>query len=139
PLGVPTGSVSAVRPYSGLDYLVSVLSIFGLSVPAFWLGLMLILILSVHWQLLPSAGMYTIGAEDSAADRLAHLVMPALVLAAATLAQLARFTRSSLLDVLGLDFVRTARAKGLSEPIVLTRHALKNALIPVITIVGLQV
>jgi peptide/nickel transport system permease protein len=138
-IGIMAGIISATRPYSVLDYTVTSLSLVGLSVPSFWLGLMLILGLSVHWHIFPSSGMYTIGADPSVGDRLRHLVLPAFVLSAGTLAQLTRFTRSSLLEVLGFDYIRTARAKGIRESVVLQRHALKNAIIPVITIIGLQV
>ena len=113
--------------------------LFGLAVPSFWLRLMLILALSVQLHVLPAAGMYTIGLPPTLSDRLAHLVLPASVLAVGTLAQLTRFTRSSLVEVLNMDYIRTARAKGLRAALVLRRHALRNALIPVVTIIGLQV
>lgn len=138
-VGVPAGVLSAVRRYSIADHAVSTASLVGLAIPNFWLALLLIMAFSVHWQILPSAGMYPIGRAPSIGDRLEHLIMPTIVLAVGTLAQLVRYTRSSMLEVLGLDYVRTARAKGLSESVVLNRHALRNALIPVITVIGLQV
>ncbi|HUY99916.1 MAG TPA: ABC transporter permease [Thermomicrobiaceae bacterium] len=137
-IGITAGVLSAVYLYSPLDYAVTSVGLFGLAVPSFWLGLMLILLFSVHWQLLPSAGMYTLGGSAAITDRLTHLILPTLVLAAGTLAQIIRFTRSSLVDILGEDYIRTARAKGLPERIVLLRHGLRNALIPVITVLGLQ-
>jgi peptide/nickel transport system permease protein len=137
--GIPAGVLSALKPNSRLDYALTSFSLFGLAVPSFWLGLMLILALSVTWSIFPSAGMYTIGLPPTISDRLAHLVLPASVLAVGTLAQLTRFTRSSLVEVLDRDYVRTARAKGLRAGLVLRRHALRNALIPVVTIIGLQV
>jgi peptide/nickel transport system permease protein len=138
-VGVPAGVLSAVKRYSVADHTVSTASLIGLAIPNFWLALLLILTFSVHWQILPSAGMYPIGRPPTIGDRIEHLIMPTIVLAVGTLAQLVRYTRSSMLEVLGLDFVRTARAKGLSEAVVLNRHALRNALIPVITVIGLQV
>lgn len=138
-VGIPVGIISAVRPYSLVDYTATSFGLFGLSVPSFWLGLMLILILSVHWHIFPSAGMYTVGVTASLGDRLIHLVLPSIVLAAGPIASLIRFTRSSLIEVLGLDYIRTARAKGLRSRVVLQRHALRNAMIPVITVVGLQI
>lgn len=138
-VGVPAGVLSAVKRYSVADHAVSTASLIGLAIPNFWLALLLILTFSVHWQILPSAGMYPIGRPPSLGDRVEHLVMPTVVLAVGTLAQLVRYTRSSMLEVLALDYVRTARAKGLSEGAVLGRHALRNALIPVITVIGLQV
>ena len=138
-VGVPAGVLSAVRRYSLADHAVSTASLIGLAIPNFWLALLLILGFSVHWQVLPSAGMYPIGREPTLGDRIEHLILPTVVLAVGTLAQLVRYTRSSMLEVLGADYVRTARAKGLSERIVLSRHALRNALIPIITVIGLQV
>lgn len=138
-VGIPVGIFSAVRRYTLPDYLLTTFTFLGLAVPNFWLGLILILLFSVHWQVLPSAGMYTIGTDPSLSDRLEHLILPSLVLASSTLAQLVRFTRSSMIEVLDLDYIRTARAKGLKEWAVLAHHGLRNAMIPVITIVGLQI
>lgn len=137
-VAVPTGVTSAVRPGSAFDVLASVLSFFGVAMPVFWFGLMLILLFAVYLRWLPSAGMYEIGAPFSLQNRLQHLLMPSLVLALPTIAELTRYTRSSMLDVLSLDFVRTAHAKGLSPARVLYRHALKNALIPVVSLLGVS-
>ncbi|MBA2371502.1 MAG: ABC transporter permease, partial [Chloroflexi bacterium] len=134
-LGIPLGVVSALRRNRFVDHAVGLFSVLGLSVPAFWLGIVLILIFSVELRLLPSAGMVTVG-EDSLADRLAHLAMPSVVLATTILPSVVRFTRSSLLEVLGQDYVRTAVAKGLAPIVVTYVHALRNALIPVVSVIG---
>src|SRR6185437_14726822 len=109
------------------------------SIPSFFVGLAGIYLFAVVWRVLPTAGMATIGAPFSLPDRLDHLVMPAMVLGLASAAPLIRYTRSSMLDVIHQDFVRTARAKGLPERVTIVRHALRNALIPVITVVALQI
>jgi len=127
-LGILGGVVAAVRQYSKLDYLISFGTLFGVSMPVYWLGLMLIIVFAVHLHWLPAAG----------ADRPTSFILPSLTLAAFSIALVARMTRSSMLEVLRQDYVRTARAKGLGEELVIYRHALKNALIPVVTVVGLQ-
>ena len=111
---------------------------FGMSVPVFWLGILLILLFSVQSGLLPSAGMYSLDQPFSIGDRLRYLIMPTIVLATANLAQITRYTSSSVLSVLAEDYIRTARAKGLAHRVIMTRHALRAALIPVITIVGVM-
>jgi ABC-type dipeptide/oligopeptide/nickel transport system permease component len=126
--GVAAGVVSATRQYSWWDYAVMTVALFGISLPVFWLGLMLMLLFSVHLRWLPAGGYGTP----------AHLVLPTVTLAAFSVAIIARMTRSSLLEVLHQDYVRTAWAKGLSSRAVVLRHALKNALIPVVTVIGLQ-
>jgi len=126
--GVVLGVIAAVRPYSIWDNLSSFLAISGVSMPTFWLGLMLILIFSVTLRWFPVSGR----------GGLRHLVLPALTLAATSSAIIARQTRSDMLEVLHQDYVRTARAKGLTEQGVVFRHALRNALIPTTTVVGLQ-
>ncbi len=138
-LGVAIGVVSAIKRNSLLDHLATGFTFLGMSVPVFWLGLMLIIVFAITLRLLPSSGAYTLGAPFSLRDRLAHLVLPAVVLAAANLAQIARYTRSSMIEVLNADFLRTARAKGLGERVVMVRHALRNALIPVVTVVALGI
>jgi len=138
-VGVAVGVFSALRRGSILDHLATGATFFGLSVPIFWLALMLIITFSVAWHVLPAGGAYTLGAPASAGDRLAHLVLPAIVLATANVAQIARYTRSSMLEVLGADYLRTARAKGLAPRVVTYRHALRNALIPVVTIIALGI
>jgi len=128
-VGMTFGIISATRQYSLVDNLLSVLSLIGLSTPAYWLGLMLILLFSLHFSWFPAAGR----------GGLSHLILPMLTLSTFAMATVARMTRGSLLDVLNQDYVQAARAKGLSEVFVLVRHALKNALIPIMTVVGLQV
>ena len=128
-VGIPAGVISATRRNTWLDTLVRILALIGQAVPSFYLGLMLIVVVAAQWRLLPTGGR---GSPE-------QLVLPAFTLAAAIVALLARFTRGAVLDVLRQDFVRTGRAKGLSELLVLRRHVLKNALIPVVTVVGLQV
>lgn len=127
-LGISAGAVSAVHRGSLFDHGSMVVALFGVSVPVFWLGLVLILVFAVHWQVLPAGG----------AGRPSHLVLPALTLGASAAGILARMTRASMLEVLGSDYVRTARAKGLRELAVVLRHALPTAFIPVLTILGLQ-
>jgi ABC-type dipeptide/oligopeptide/nickel transport system permease component len=127
-VGVTLGIISAIRPSSWLDYLSMVTAVGGVSLPAFWLGLMLIIVFSVKLDLFPVAGY----------NQQSAIVLPAVTLAAHQMAVLARITRSSMLGVLSQDYMRTARAKGLHERPVILRHALRNALIPTITIAGMQ-
>jgi peptide/nickel transport system permease protein len=136
-IAIPLGVLSALKRYSVLDYSVTFLSFLGISMPIFWLALMLQSLFAIRLDLLPSAGMITIG-DGSFLDRLRHLILPACILAVAYIASWGRFTRASMLDVLGLDYIRTARAKGLAERKVTYRHALKNALVPVLTIIALD-
>src|SRR5208337_447565 len=127
-IGVTVGVVSATKPYSLFDHLSMVAALFGVSMPIFWMGLMFIFLFSVTLGLFPSSGK----------DGIDHLVLPALTLGLASTGIIARMTRSSMLEVLSQDYVRTARAKGATEEDVVYRHALKNAMIPIVTIVGLQ-
>ncbi|MBV8715701.1 MAG: ABC transporter permease [Chloroflexi bacterium] len=135
-LGIPTGVIAALHRGTTADYTLSGLSLLGLSIPAFWLGIMLILTFSVNLQVLPSSGVATTGAEFSLTDRLEHVLMPAVVLSTAVLPYVVRFTRSAMLEVLSQDYIRTATAKGLSAQTVTYAHALRNALVPVISIIG---
>ena len=137
-LGVPLGIYSASRPNSFLDYVFSFFSMVGLSIPSFWFSVLLIIVFSVTFRLLPSAGMYTVGGDRSFQDLLRHMLMPMFVSMLSPLAQIVRYTRSSMLEVLNLDYIRTARAKGMPERRTMFVHALKNSLIPVITAVGLM-
>ncbi len=127
-VALPVGVLSATHRDTWIDRFVMPVTLFGQSIPSFWLGIMLILLVGVDLKLLPTSG--------SGTPR--HLVLPAVTLAMYSMASIARLTRSAMLDVLNQDFVRTARAKGLTERSVVARHALKNALIPVLTIAGLQ-
>lgn len=136
-IAFPLGVLSAKYRSGWIDQLSSLVTLTGISVPNFWLGIILILTFSVWLGILPSSGMSTPGRPVSFVDVAQHLIMPTLVLGLATMASIAKYTRSSVLGVLKQDYVRTARAKGLGEGLVLSRHALKNALIPVVTVVGL--
>ncbi len=129
-MAIVFGLISAVKRYSVLDNVVMVMALFGQSIPNFWLGIMLILVFAVLFGWLPSQGY---GEGD-----LKHLLLPTLTLAAPGLARLTRLVRSGMLDVLGQDYVRTARAKGLRQSGVIFGHALKNAAIPLVTIIGLD-
>jgi peptide/nickel transport system permease protein len=137
--GLVLGVMAAIRRNSWLDYIVGFISVLGLSVPAFWLGIMLILLFSVNLQWLPSSGVATSGTGFDFLDRLKHLIMPVLVLSTTTLPTIVRFTRSSMVEALSQDYVRTAQAKGLSGYSVIYKHTLRNALIPVITMIGVLV
>ncbi|QQO10434.1 nickel ABC transporter permease [Breznakiella homolactica] len=127
-LGIPIGIISATKQYSAFDMIFMVLALVGVSMPNFWQGLMMVLLFSIVLGWLPSSGYGTF----------AHLIMPALTIGTSTMALIARMTRSSMLEVVRQDYIRTARAKGLSELVVINRHALKNALIPIVTVIGLQ-
>lgn len=155
-VGIIVGVIAAVKQYSLFDYLSMIGALAGVSMPIFWLGLMLIIIFAVNLGWLPVAGRIDIGLEpqhitgffilDSILTRnwpalvsaLKHLVLPAVALACYSMAIIARMTRSTMLEVLRQDYIRTARAKGLSETSVVYKHALRNALIPVVTVIGLQ-
>lgn len=128
-VAVPLGTWAATHPYSWVDTLSIVLSNTGVAIPQYWIGPVLILVLSVKLRLLPTAGWGT--------PR--HLVMPALTLSLMPLAFFTRMVRSGLLEVLGQDYIRTARAKGLPPPVVLVRHAFKNALVPLASVLGLRI
>jgi len=142
---IPIGVVSAVKQYSFFDIAVTTFSFAGQAIPEFWFGLILILIFYATLNnpftgqpLLPSGGMYTLEAGFSIWDRIRHLIMPVTTQALGWIAWYSRFLRSSMLDVIHQDYIRTARAKGLHERIVLGRHALKNALIPLVTMFALD-
>jgi peptide/nickel transport system permease protein len=137
--GIPLGVAAATRPRSLLDHAATIASGVGVAIPGFWFGIMLIILFAVWLHLLPSAGMYTPGGPQTLADLLRHLVMPTLVIATFSLPQVTLFARASVLETLRQDYVRTARAKGLDERRVLFRHGLRNALIPVLTVIGLLV
>jgi ABC-type dipeptide/oligopeptide/nickel transport system permease component len=128
-IGVILGIISAVKRYTIVDNFVMLLALFGQSIPNFWLGIMLILLFAVNLGWLPSQG-YSLSPK--------YLLLPAITLAAPSLARLTRLTRSGMLDVLAADYVRTARAKGLRERVVVFRHAFKNTAIPLVTVIGLD-
>lgn len=136
-LGSWVGVLGALRRYSLFDYLATVGAMVALSIPTFWFGLVVIYAFSVKLPWLPAGGMFTIG-DGSLVDYLRHLIGPALVLALVTVAIWSRYMRSAMLEATGQDFVRTAIAKGLPRRVVILRHALRNALLPMITLAGLQ-
>jgi peptide/nickel transport system permease protein len=135
-IGLPMGVVSAVKSGSAIDYGATMVALWGLSIPNFWLGILLILLFSVELGLLPASGF--VSPRESLSRNLGTLIMPAFVLGNALAAGIMRHTRSAMLAVLSADYVRTARAKGLSEVRVILHHALRNALIPVITLSALD-
>jgi peptide/nickel transport system permease protein len=135
-IAIPAGVVAAVRRNTVWDVLASGVSLCGVSVPNFWLGIMLILLVSVRFGWLPASGFVPLG-EDPIGN-LKRMLMPALVLGTGLAAVLMRQTRNAMIEVLSADYVRTARAKGLAQRAVVVRHALRNGLIPVVTILGLQ-
>jgi ABC-type dipeptide/oligopeptide/nickel transport system permease component len=127
-LAIPAGIVSAVKRNTAVDYVSTVVALLGQAMPTFWLGIMLILVFSVQLGWLPSSGR----------GDLAHLILPAITLGLFTTARITRLTRSGMLEVMGQDYIRTARAKGVGEPPVVWKHALRNASIPIVTIVGIE-
>jgi peptide/nickel transport system permease protein len=136
-LGTWVGVLGAIRRYSLADYLATIGAMVGLSIPTFWFGLVMIYLFSVWLGWLPSGDMYTNG-DASLLDYARHLVLPCLVLTLVTIATWSRYMRASMLDVISQDYIRTARAKGLRPRAVLIHHALRNALLPMITVAGLQ-
>ncbi|MGD2250030.1 MAG: ABC transporter permease [Candidatus Methanofastidiosia archaeon] len=155
--GTIAGIISAVRQYSAIDYSVMFGALFGVSMPVFWLGLMLLFIFGVQLGLLPVGGRLSTGISlekitgmyvldsiltlnwEAFIDSIRHLILPSVALATIPMATIARMTRSSMLEVLRQDYIRTERAKGLSERVVIYKHAIKNALIPVVTVIGMNI
>ena len=137
--GLTVGSIAALRPHSAAGYLATMAATVLYSLPSFWLGLLLILVFSVLLGWLPSAGIESLRGSAGPYDRLLHLLMPAFVISLREMGRLIRFTRASLLDVLDQDYVRTAWAKGLTLTAVTRDHALRNALLPILTLLGLSV
>ena len=135
-LGMIVGIVSAVRQYSILDYIFMVLALIGVSMPIFWMGLMLVLLFSVNLGWLPAMGMGD--PANGMWDVLSHMILPCFCLATIPMATFARITRSSMLEVVNSDSVKALRARGLREGVVIWKHALKNALPPIVTVLGLQ-
>jgi peptide/nickel transport system permease protein len=136
-IAIPIGVLSALKQYSLLDYGATILGFAAISVPSFFLSLAGIYLFALKLPLLPAAGMVTVGQEPTLADALWHLLLPAVVLGLAEAAPLIRYTRSSMLEVIRQDYVRVARAKGLRERTVIYQHALRNALIPLVTVIAL--
>ncbi|HEY4908035.1 MAG TPA: ABC transporter permease [Methylomirabilota bacterium] len=137
-LGLAAGIISAVKQYSWLDRLSMGVAVTGVSLPVFWTGIMLIIVFALQLRWFPSSGMSS-PYGSGVADVLWHLVLPAITLGTASAAALARLTRSSVLEIIRQDYVRSARAKGLAERAVIARHVLKNAINPIITVLGVQV
>jgi peptide/nickel transport system permease protein len=136
-IAVPAGIIAALRRNSIFDYGASVVAFIGVSMPSFWIGIILILVFAVHLRWLPAIG-YSELREDGFLEWFKRLILPSLAIGTGFSAILMRFVRAGLLEVLGSDFVRTARAKGLRERAVILRHALRNSLIPVVTVTGIQ-
>lgn len=138
-IAIPIGIYSAVRQYSRLDYLFMTGSLLGISIPGFFLGLILIYVFALKLGWLPSGGMTELGAENGFWSRLKHMVLPVTVLAANVAGRNIRYVRSSMLEILGQEYLRTARAKGLKEFRVISLHGVRNALIPIVTVLGLEI
>jgi peptide/nickel transport system permease protein len=137
-LGLLTGIASAVRQFGWTDRILTLFVLIGISMPAFWLGLIFIFFFAVQWRLLPASGMYAVYGGGDLPDLLRHLILPAATLAIVATGVIARLTRAAMLEVLRQDFVRTARAKGLSERKVIYRHAFRAALVSIIPVIGVQ-
>ncbi len=138
-IAIPLGVLSASKQYSKLDYFAVTGSFLGISIPNFFLALGLIYVFSLHFKILPSSGYKELGGNGGAADVLVHLILPVLVLTANVAGRTIRYVRSSMLEILGQEFLRTARAKGLAEFLVVNRHAMRNALIPIVTVLGMEI
>ena len=143
-LAVPVGVTAALKRNGWIDHLTTILSTFGQSIPAFWFGLMLIIVFAVQFKVwglpsLPSGGTQTLPNGGDFLDRLKHLILPVTALAVAQMATWARYIRSQMLEVIRQDYVRTARAKGLPDQAVVLRHAFRNAVLPLITLIGLTI
>jgi peptide/nickel transport system permease protein len=138
-IAIVIGTISAVRQYSLLDNVFTAFSFFGISIPAFWFGLIMLKFFGVELKLFPIGGIYSVDKQNDLLDRGWHLILPMIVLSLLQVAQWSRFLRSSLLETLRQDYVRTARAKGQIERLVLFRHAFRNALIPLVTVIALAV
>ena len=136
-IALPIGIYSALHPYSKTDYLVNFLALGGISIPVFWLALMLIVVFSVWFGWLPAGGMHTVG-ERGLTDSLRHMILPVVTLSIASIGSLTRYVRSAMMEVLRNDYIRTARAKGLSRSTIVFKHALRNAMIPVVTVIALS-
>lgn len=137
-ISIPLGVISATKRNSLTDYSITFVSFLGVATPNFWVGLVLIMFLSVQLGWFPTGGVATLGGDFNLWDRIHHLILPAFVLATADMAGLTRYSRSSMLDVLRQDYIRTAKANGFKNKTVIFKHGLRNGLIPIITILGLM-
>ena len=134
--GLPAGILSAVKQYGKVDYLLSALTVLLISTPTFVIGMIGIYVFGVSLKVLPVGELYTIGKEDDLLDRFSHFILPALILGLVNAALLMRYTRASMVESLGADYITTARSKGLPKRVIVVRHGLRNALIPVITVLA---
>ena len=136
-LAIPLGIYSALHPYSRSDYFINLLALGGISIPVFWLALMLIILFSVSLGWLPAGGMGSTG-DGGLTDRISHMILPVITLSIASIGSLTRYVRSAMMEVLRNEYIRTARAKGLSRYKIVYKHALRNAMIPVVTVLALS-
>jgi peptide/nickel transport system permease protein len=136
-IGIPLGVYAAMKRGGWMDRFITFISTFGMAVPEFWLGILLIIIFSVIYHVLPASGMIVSGSDFTLGDLLKHMILPVLTLSILLLPNIIRFTRSAMVDVIELDYIRTARAKGLGVFRVFFKHALRNALVPIVAIIGL--
>lgn len=136
-IGVPVGIISAVKQYSAFDYISMIAALIGVSMPSFWLGLMLVLIFSVNLGWFPTMGMGAI--SNGIGDVISHLFLPSLCLSFGSMANFARISRSSMLEVIDQDYMKAVRAKGIRENVVIIKHGLKNALSPIVTVLGMRI
>lgn len=138
-IGIPVGILSARYRYSLLDYVVTLFAFLGISIPSFFFGLILLYVFALRLNVLPAGGFFMAGEPFTVGGMLRYLCLPALTLGLPSIASIARYMRSAILDVMAEDYLRTARAKGLSERLVIYKHALRNALLPIITLVGFMI
>ena len=138
-VAIPAGIYSAVHQYSVGDYTAVTFSFFGSSIPSFFLSLLLIFIFTVKLNWLPSSGMTTLGSEGGFLDVAKHMIMPVIVLAVSIAGRNIRYIRSAVLEILQQDYLRTARAKGIGRFLVINKHALRNALVPIVTVIGMEI
>lgn len=137
-MGLLVGIISAVKQYGFVDKVLTLIVLIGISTPAFWLGLLMIMLFAVEWRLLPASGMFAVYGGGDLPDLIRHLILPAGTLAFIATGVIARLTRASMLEVLRQDYIRTARAKGLAERRVIYRHAFKAALVSIVPVIGIQ-
>jgi peptide/nickel transport system permease protein len=137
-IGISAGIVTALKRYTRIDSFFSLVAVVAISIPVFWLGLMAMMLFTVKWRLLPSAGMFSLGVPFSIMDHLMHLVLPALVLSLLFIASWSRYMRASLCEVLAMDYINVATAKGASRTSVVFKHGLRNASIPVLTVIAMN-
>lgn len=138
-IAIPAGIYSAVHQYSAGDYAAVTFSFFGSSIPSFFLALLLIFLFTVKLNWLPSGGMTTLGTDGGVMDVVKHMIMPVIVLAVSIAGRNIRYIRSAVLEILQQDYLRTARAKGIGRFLVINKHALRNALVPIVTVIGMEI